>query len=96
MIKVSHETPLCLLDDSRLFNDYDYCLPHLLDQEQGYQDSGVQSATNLRHWLWRGGPIQAAPESSELGFEHRAHIQLWRTEFILSHRTSLPSLASCW
>ena len=38
MIKVSHETPLCLLDDSRLFNDYDYCLPHLLDQEQGYQD----------------------------------------------------------
>ena len=36
MIKVSHETPLCLLEDSRLFNDYDYCLPHLLDQEPGY------------------------------------------------------------
>jgi hypothetical protein len=27
MIKVSHETPLCLLEDSRKFNDYDYCLP---------------------------------------------------------------------
>ena len=36
MIKVSHETPLCLLDDSRMFNDYDYCLPHLLDEEPGY------------------------------------------------------------
>jgi hypothetical protein len=36
MVKVSHETPLCLLEDSRLFNDYDYCLPHLLDEEPGY------------------------------------------------------------
>ena len=36
MIKVSHETPLCLLEDSLHFNDYDYCLPHLLDQEEGY------------------------------------------------------------
>jgi hypothetical protein len=45
MIKVSHETPLCLLDDSRLFNDYDYCLPHLLDQEQGYQDTKVMTVT---------------------------------------------------
>ena len=36
MLKVSHETPLCLLDDSLHFNDYDYCLPHLLDEEPGY------------------------------------------------------------
>ena len=26
-MKVSHETPLCLLNDSKRFNDYDYCLP---------------------------------------------------------------------
>ena len=37
MIKVSHETPLCLLEDSKYFNDYDYCLPHLLDEEKGYE-----------------------------------------------------------
>ena len=37
MIKVSHETPLCLLEDSKHFNDYDYCLPHLLDEEKGYE-----------------------------------------------------------
>ena len=36
MIKVSHETPLCLLEDSRHFNDYDYALPHLFDQEKDY------------------------------------------------------------
>ena len=36
MIKVSHETPLCLLEDSIRFNDYDYALPHLFDEEPGY------------------------------------------------------------
>ena len=35
-IKISHETPMCLLDDSLKFNDYDYCLPHLLDEEPKY------------------------------------------------------------
>ena len=38
MIKISHETPLCLLNDSLKFNDYDYCLPHLLDEEDGYEE----------------------------------------------------------
>ena len=36
-IKKSHEVPLCLLEDSKQFNDYDYCLPHLLDQESEYE-----------------------------------------------------------
>ena len=49
MVKVSHETPLCLLEDSRLFNDYDYCLPHLLDQEQGYQDYFLTSVAQHRY-----------------------------------------------
>jgi hypothetical protein len=49
MIKISHETPLCLLGDSRLFNDYDYCLPHLLDQEQGYQDYFTTSKAQGRY-----------------------------------------------
>jgi len=35
-IKISHETPMCLLEDSMRFNDYDYCLPHLLDEEPKY------------------------------------------------------------
>ena len=32
MVKVSHEVPICLLNKSRDFNEYDYCLPHLLDK----------------------------------------------------------------
>lgn len=31
MIKVSHEVPLCLLEHSREFNDYDYALVHLFE-----------------------------------------------------------------
>lgn len=36
-IKVSHEVPICLLEDSLEFNDYQYCLPHLLDQDEDYR-----------------------------------------------------------
>tara|TARA_R110002074_G_scaffold131113_1_gene273260 strand:+ start:1677 stop:2462 length:786 start_codon:yes stop_codon:yes gene_type:complete len=37
-MKINHETPLCLLEDSMHFNDYDFCLPHLLDKELGYEE----------------------------------------------------------
>jgi len=37
-IKISHEVPLCLLEESLKFNDYDYCLPHLLDQYEEYKN----------------------------------------------------------
>lgn len=37
-MKVSHEVPLCLLEDSLEFNDYQYCLPHLLDQDEDYKN----------------------------------------------------------
>tara|TARA_R110000822_G_scaffold155666_2_gene295489 strand:+ start:95 stop:880 length:786 start_codon:yes stop_codon:yes gene_type:complete len=37
-MKVSHEVPFCLLEKSREFNDYDYCLPHLLDQNEEYKN----------------------------------------------------------
>lgn len=37
-IKISHEVPLCLLDESLKFNDYQYCLPHLLDLNEEYKE----------------------------------------------------------
>jgi hypothetical protein len=37
-MKISHEVPRCLLNNSREFNDYDYCLPHLLDQDEEYKE----------------------------------------------------------
>lgn len=49
MIKVSHETPLCLLEDSEKFNDYDYCLPHLLDKEEVYLEYFRQAKEKGRY-----------------------------------------------
>ena len=37
-MKISHEVPICLLEDSLRFNDYQYCLPHLLDQDEDYKN----------------------------------------------------------
>jgi len=37
-IKISHEVPVSLLEKSLEFNDYDYCLPHLLDENKEYRD----------------------------------------------------------
>ena len=34
--RLSHEAPLALLAESRIFNDFDYCLVHLLDQYPEY------------------------------------------------------------
>ena len=48
-MKVSHETPLCLLEDSKKFNDYDYCLPHLLDKEPAYLDYFLKAKAEGRY-----------------------------------------------
>jgi hypothetical protein len=36
-MKVSHELPLSLIQYAYEWNDYDYCLPHLLDKSQQYK-----------------------------------------------------------
>jgi hypothetical protein len=35
-MKVSHESPISMLEYSREYNDFDYCLVHLLDQSPEY------------------------------------------------------------
>ncbi len=37
-IKVSHESPIALLPESILYNDYQYCLVHLMEEEPEYRD----------------------------------------------------------
>lgn len=43
MIAVCHETPLCLLEASRAFNDYDYALVHLFEKEPAYYQFFIES-----------------------------------------------------
>ena len=40
-VKLSHEVPFCLLEQSREFNDYDYCLPHLMDENEEYKSKEI-------------------------------------------------------
>jgi hypothetical protein len=42
-VKISHEVPFCLLKQSRDFNDYDYCLPHLMDENEEYRNFFYES-----------------------------------------------------
>jgi len=42
-VKLSHEVPFCLLEKSREFNDYDYCLPHLMDENEEYRNFFYES-----------------------------------------------------
>ncbi len=35
---ISHEVPRCLLEMSREYNQYSYCLPHLLDIDEDYKN----------------------------------------------------------
>ena len=49
MIKISHEVPRCLLTASPEFNDYDYCLPHLLDKDEEYLQYFKDAKTKDRY-----------------------------------------------
>ena len=50
MIKVSHELPDNMLHMSKDINDYEYCLPHLLDNRDGiYKDHFIQAKKDGRY-----------------------------------------------
>jgi len=48
-VKISHEVPFCLLEKSKEFNDYDYCLPHLMDQNEEYRNFFYESKKQGRY-----------------------------------------------
>ena len=50
-MKISHESPLCLLDRSRSYNDYDYALVHLFETEPTYYEFFKDSLAQGRHVL---------------------------------------------
>lgn len=48
-MKISHESPLCLLEESRQYNDYDYALVHLFEEIPEYYDFFKKSIEQGRH-----------------------------------------------
>ena len=51
MINISHEIPISLLEESKYINDYDYCLVHLLDQNEDYKNFYMNSVKEGRKVL---------------------------------------------
>ena len=49
MIKISHEVPRCLLYDSENFNDYDYALVHLLEEDETYREYFLEARDKGRY-----------------------------------------------
>ena len=45
-IKISHEVPFCLLEQSLKFNDYQYALPHLLESNEEYRNHFLKCKEN--------------------------------------------------
>ena len=48
-MKISHEVPLNLLEISPSFNNYDYCLPHLLDKYDQYKEYFINAKKQGRY-----------------------------------------------
>lgn len=42
-MKISHEVPRCLLEESRKFNNFDYALVHLLEKDEEYRNFFLKS-----------------------------------------------------
>lgn len=59
-MKVSHEVPLCLLDESVTFNDFHYLLPHYYEKYPKYRDFYIKNKDGgiiLDNGLFEGGVL---------------------------------------
>lgn len=51
MIEISHESPIKMLKESLKYNDYDYCLVHLLEKHKEYLDFYTKSIKTRKMYL---------------------------------------------
>lgn len=79
---ISHETPISLLDTSRSYNDYDYCLVHLLPEHEEYRKFYFESVEMGRHVLLDNSIFELgeAYDSKEFAYWVK---QLRPTEYII-------------
>jgi len=54
-MKISHELPLSLLPSSIDWNDYEYCLPHLIDKHEEYRQFFLDSSERGRFIIMDNG-----------------------------------------
>jgi len=65
MIKISHELPLSLLEYSNDWNDYEYCLPHLLDKHSDYRQYFLDSRERDRFIIMDNGLFEGVTHTTQ-------------------------------
>jgi len=73
-MKISHELPLSLIQYAYEWNDYDYCLPHLLDKSQQYNLFFQKSKKDKRFIIMDNGLFE--------GVEHTVDDLLSKIELL--------------
>ena len=64
-MKISHELPLGLMHCAYEFNDYDYCLPHLIDQYDQYRIFFQKSRLDKRFIIMDNGLFEGVLHTTE-------------------------------
>lgn len=68
-MKVSHELPLGLMHKAYEWNDYDYCLPHLIDKYQQYKLFFQKSRKDKRFIIMDNGLFEGVEHTIDDLFE---------------------------
>lgn len=64
-MKVSHELPIELLNKSYEWNDYDYCLPHILDKSERYRLFFQKAHLDKRFIIMDNGLFEGVKHTTE-------------------------------
>jgi len=64
-MKISHELPLGLMHNAYKWNDYDYCLPHLIDQYDQYRIFFQKSRLDKRFIIMDNGLFEGVEHTTE-------------------------------
>jgi hypothetical protein len=64
-MKISHELPLSLMHNAYKWNDYDYCLPHLIDKYDQYRIFFQKSRLDKRFIIMDNGLFEGVEHTTE-------------------------------
>jgi hypothetical protein len=64
-MQVSHELPLNLLNKSYSWNDYDYCLPHLIDKHTAYKEYFTRARNHGRFIICDNGLFEGVTHTEK-------------------------------
>ncbi len=64
-MKISHELPLALMHNAYKWNDYDYCLPHLIDQYDQYRIFFQKARLDKRFIIMDNGLFEGVEHTTE-------------------------------